>query len=630
MRPLSPSLLLSLILLSTTHSVHAASAPPDTMIVPQPEIIISATRTPRDPVNIPNAATVITREELRRRGVHTFAEALQDLVGIDTGEGSDNGSRLPNVGMWGLKEFDALLFTLNGVPVGGPFNPSLSQISIDDIDRIEIVKGPQATMYGVSAFAGMVQVFTTSAQAGSEVMVGGGSFGQGQGSFSWGKSLAKGRDLRISGGFSRSEGWQDRTEGEVARGSATFGVDVGRGHLILDATGYRDEQDWGSPLPFDAGALVPGFEIDRNYAVGGAEVKHQVFAGTSRFAWPLKPGHRIENTLAVTQDAQEFLRSFPGEIFGDTLNSAGLELEPKEISLYEDLRWIGDLEARGHHEMVAGASFTWGETKGEGREFDFDQLRSQYPSIPEASTISDGEQREFEDGRRFLGVYLHDAWTPMPRLTLEGGGRFDAVSEELETEADLPSGPVQVKDKRKDSDFSGDASALVRLVPESGVGPLHIANLYGSVRRAFKPAAPNLAEAEAAEILKPEHTTSFEVGVKSRWVNGFSLDASYFDMTFKNLVVSILGSGGLPELTNAGEERFKGFEAQLRWTPSVLRGSAFGLGYAHHDARFVDFTFVTPDGQFRDVSGKKLELVPRELLNARFDLRTPAGFGGFV
>ena len=150
------------------------------------------------------------------------------------------------------------------------------------------------------------------------------------------------------------------------------------------------------------------------------------------------------------------------------------------------------------------------------------------------------------------------------------------------------------------------------------------------MRRAFKPAAPNLAEAEAAEILEPEHTTSFEVGVKSRWVNGFSLDASYFDMTFQNLVVSILGSGGLPKLTNAGEERFKGFETQLRWASTVLRGSAFGVGYAHHDARFVDFTFVTPDGQFRDVSGKKLELVPRELLNARFDLRTPSGFGGFV
>src|SRR6185436_2057956 len=189
-------------------------------------------------------------------------------------------------------------------------------------------------------------------------------------------------------------------------------------------------------------------------------------------------------------------------------------------------------------------------------------------------------------------------------------GRFDATSEELETEADLPSGPTPVKDEKEDSDVSGDLSVLFRLVPEGGTSPFHVANLYASVRRAFKPAAPNLAEAEAAEILDPEHTTSYEVGLKTRIAGGLSLDVAYFDMTFENLVVSILGSGGLPELNTAGEERFKGAEVQLRWSPEALPGSSFDLGYAHHDAKFVDFTFVTPDGEFRDVSGKKLELVP--------------------
>src|SRR5881409_2697133 len=110
----------------------------DTLLVRHPEIVVSATRTPRNQMNVPNATAVITRDELRQRGVRTLAEALQDVVGLDTGEGSDNGSRLANVGMWGLKEFDALLFTVNGVPVGGPFNPSLSQIPVDDVDRIEV------------------------------------------------------------------------------------------------------------------------------------------------------------------------------------------------------------------------------------------------------------------------------------------------------------------------------------------------------------------------------------------------------------------------------------------------------------------------------------------------------------
>jgi outer membrane receptor protein involved in Fe transport len=109
-----------------------------------------------------------------------------------------------------------------------------------------------------------------------------------------------------------------------------------------------------------------------------------------------------------------------------------------------------------------------------------------------------------------------------------------------------------------------------------------------------------------------------------------SLNASYFDMTFKNMVVSILGSGGLPELTNAGEERFRGFETDLSWAPKAVNGLTLDLGYAHHNARFVDFTFVTPDGEFRDVSGKKLEMVPSDLVNARASLSMASGVGAFV
>ena len=56
-----------------------------------------------------------------------------------------------------------------------------------------------------------------------------------------------------------------------------------------------------------------------------------------------------------------------------------------------------------------------------------------------------------------------------------------------------------MKDNRDDTDVSGDISALVRLLPEGGAKRIQTMNLYGSVRRGFKPAAPNLAEAEAAE-----------------------------------------------------------------------------------------------------------------------------------
>jgi outer membrane receptor for ferrienterochelin and colicin len=54
------------------------------------------------------------------------------------------------------------------------------------------------------------------------------------------------------------------------------------------------------------------------------------------------------------------------------------------------------------------------------------------------------------------------------------------------------------------------------------------------------------------------------------------------------------------------------------------------VGYAHHDARFVRFTFVTPDGELRNVSGKMLELVPRDLVNVKLLYAPAKGLGAFA
>jgi len=164
-------------------AAFAQAPPPPPPAAPPPvdeTVVVSATQTPEIEAEIPGNVTVVTGDELRRRNVHDLATAIQDVVGMDTGIGSDNGVQVPTVGMWGLKEFDALLFMVDGVPVGGPFNPNLSQINVDDIDRIEIVKGPQGTLYGVSGFAGMVQIFTRGGEKGSHVTLTGGSFSHGR------------------------------------------------------------------------------------------------------------------------------------------------------------------------------------------------------------------------------------------------------------------------------------------------------------------------------------------------------------------------------------------------------------------------------------------------------------------
>ena len=598
------------------------------------EILVSATKTRQDAVNVPNATAVVSGAELRRRGTRTLADALQDIVGLDTADGSDNGSLLPNIGMWGLKEFDALLVTLDGVPMGGPFNPSLSQIAIDDIDRIELVKGPQGTLYGTSAFAGMIQVFTRDSESGrGHLSGGGGSFSTMNAGGGVSRTLKNRLSTRLTGSVRRSDGWQDRTGNQLGRGGLMLAKKLGRTDLSVQMFGYRDNQKWGSPQPWDAGEPIPGFERDRNYAVSGARIEHRVFSTVSHLSSPLNERHRVENTLSYTRDNQTSLRSFPGalEPDNDTFASEGVLLRPHETTVFDDLRLVSDFELAGTHQLVTGAALTWGRTVAAGIGFDFDQRLSTYPTLPGLESIPVGDNRSFEDRRTFFGGYAHDAWTPTPRFTLAGGGRYDGTSEKLHAFGQEVGGPAEVSDdSRSDAAWSGDVSALVRLAPANRP-EIEALNAYVNWKSSFKPAAPNLTEAESAEILEPEHTHSVEGGIKSRfWNRQLEINLSAFDLKFENLVVSSLGPGGAPELMNAGKERFKGEEAEVVVAPGALPGLSVALGYAHHDARFVEFTFVTPDSQLRNVSGKKLELVPRELFNARVSWQSRVGFGVFA
>ncbi|HEY6866572.1 MAG TPA: TonB-dependent receptor [Candidatus Eisenbacteria bacterium] len=602
------------------------------------QIVISATKISKDVAEIPNAASVVSGDELRRRGTRTVAEALQDVVGLDTGEGSDNGMRLPNIGMWGLKEFDALLVTVDGVPVGGPFNPSLAQIPVEDIDRIEIVNGPQGTLYGVSAFAGMISVFTRSPGQGGRrgsVTFGGGSFTDGHGAADLERSWSHGASARLSGAIQRSDGWQDETGSAIDRGSLSLDLPVGPGTLGLDLSALRHTQRWGTPLPYASGTVVPGFVTDRNYAVGGARLDHHVVGLSSLYKTPLSKTVRLENTLGLTRDDQYSLRSFTdaGLMVGDTVPSEGVELRPLETTAYEDARAITAFDAAGRHELVGGAALTWGRTTADGRGFDFDQVVGDPASIPSAGQVPTGDLRSFEDRRTFVGFYAHDAWTPRSPFTISGGGRYDRTSERLHARAQeqSPLGPLEVTDdSRDDGAWSGDIAGLVRLVARE-TPLLSTANVYANYRSSFKPAAPNLAEAEQAEILEPERTHAVEAGFKGRGLGRqVSLDVSWFDMTFDNLVVSVVGPGGGPALTNAGRERFEGIETALVCAPERVPGTSLTLGYAHHDARFVDFTFVTPDSQIVDVSGNRLELVPQDLASARLDVSASRGLGLFA
>jgi outer membrane receptor protein involved in Fe transport len=402
------------------------------------------------------------------------------------------------------------------------------------------------------------------------------------------------------------------------------------GKLSVTFNWIRNTQFFGSPLPIDppTGEVIPGFQIDRNYEVEGARLDHRVYAMSTLLSQPISKTLTLENVLSFTRDNQIQIRSFIDGVDGNNATAAGVYLRPEETDVYEDLHVIAHFTGAGEHRLVAGTALTWGRTTAAGNGFDI-ELQIDPVVVPDFANVPPGDVRSFNDRRTFLGFYANDEWTPISWLTVTGGARFDHVSETLHAQAqEISTGEfVSSDDSQTDGQWSGGLAALVRMVSDHR-GVLSEANLYVAAKSAFKPAAPNLTEAESAQILEPERTRSGEVGIKTRWCDGqVSFDLSFFHMMFENLVVSIVGPDGNPELTNAGEERFQGMETELTYRPRALPDFSFLAGYAHHDARYVHFSFIDPDLGLQVADGQRLELTPRDLWNLKAMYLPSQGFG---
>src|SRR5207342_168900 len=99
-------------------------------------------RFPESTHDVPMSVEVFSGSDLRARGVTTLREALALSAGVAVAPGGDGGPATAVPEFWGLREFDAFLLVVDGVPWGGAFNPDLATISVEDIARVEVLRGP--------------------------------------------------------------------------------------------------------------------------------------------------------------------------------------------------------------------------------------------------------------------------------------------------------------------------------------------------------------------------------------------------------------------------------------------------------------------------------------------------------
>ncbi len=210
--------LLCVLLLSSP----AFAEPPDAVL---PEVVVTASRWEEPVESVPQDVTIITRADIEKKGVPFVVDLLRfqpDLQVVQNGGPGTVATLLMRGG-----ESDQVLVLVDGFKFNNPTTGSadLSSLLTTDIERIEIIKGPQSTLYGSEAMAGVVNIITKkgAGKLKSDLSVEGGSFAtvKTSGTISGGTDRT---NYRLSATFFDTDGIPIAKNGSVPNGDTNKSV----------------------------------------------------------------------------------------------------------------------------------------------------------------------------------------------------------------------------------------------------------------------------------------------------------------------------------------------------------------------------------------------------------------------
>ncbi len=134
----------------------------DTLKTTLSEVVVSATKTQTPYYAIGSSVSIITSEEISKKQFTNVIDLLKEIPGLSVFQLGGPGM-LAYVNMRGTNT-NHVLVLINGAEMNDPSSVSnafdFSSLNTNDIDRIEIVRGPQSTLYGSDAIAGVINIFT--------------------------------------------------------------------------------------------------------------------------------------------------------------------------------------------------------------------------------------------------------------------------------------------------------------------------------------------------------------------------------------------------------------------------------------------------------------------------------------
>lgn len=607
------------------------------------EVLVSARRRGEERLqDVPVAISVLSDEALRKASITDLSEVATRTPSFSFGQQIGNQQEIVIRGIGTLRltgsaaEPSVGLF-IDEVYVGrrGTATPPLF-----DLERVEVVRGPQGTLYGKNVVGGAVNLLSArpSDETAARVAVSYGQFDVFGGRDLWEGTayvtggLADAVTGRLAAYYRTDDGYSqnillgealDDHESYAVRGSLLFqpttALDI---HLIADFS--HNESNGQSRRAVDdlsvpgLGAVVASGLLSSNVRESNAPWSqwedHDTAGLTARIDYRLGSGHTLTYLSAVRYGNFYGRYSLVGTQSPPSLTDAANGQREKYTGITQDLR-LSSAES-GALRWVAGLYFLREDT-----DVIDNSIATTFLSALGPGSVGDILDGEFiydqQNVTKSSAIYGELTWAMTDAVSLTAGGRytyddksyrnrsecldFGAQPDFIYCVAPLGAEIWNIRTSKSWSEFTPKVSLDWR----ANDGAL----LYASVARGFKGGGwqgkPGTADA-ALFPYDPEIAWTYELGAKTDWADGrVRANLAIFHTEFDDLQVEQLDDAGLSLIIdNAASARIDGLEVEIQLRP--LTPLQLWLSGAYLDSEYRDFI----DSAGNDLSGNRLARTP--------------------
>jgi iron complex outermembrane receptor protein len=603
------------------------------------DIIVTAQRRSESLQRVPAAITALSGEQLERAGISNLADIASRTPSFVIGQ---QGPASPDLSIRGIGSSDRDAGSERSVVafVDEVYTGRASALPADlfDLERVEVLRGPQGTLYGKNAVGGAVNFITRKPtrefDARGEVSIG--NYGLFEGKAAVGGPVGETLSARIAGSARTRNGWYRNAKFDKRTDDYSLGAIRGQLRwqpndaldVLLSGDFSHDKVDGISTYisPATPALLATGFDPGPDPFVGYGNIlgftNRKIGGGSLRVDYDL--GFATLTSLTAYRDLDlaedrdlvgNPLRTTPTGVLG--FESTQLMTE-KSSSFSQEVRLTsaGD----GPLRYIFGLYYQAEDThRIEERKRQLNAAISRPRFDQTAKTHS-------------YAAFGQATWTPISWLNLTVGGRYTLDKKDFGLIVTNPFGYASLSPATAIFSATGDDSWKA-FTPKATVDVTFAKDVmgYATVSRGFKSGGYQGLAANAAAArtsFNPEFATNYEIGLKSRLfdrrltlnLSGYYVD--FTDLQFRQRILTIPGdqSSAIVVVANAGSARIKGFE--LESTLTATDWLNFNLGYSYIDTKITKFN-VTPG--VTDVTGRPLARAPRDTLTAAANLDVPVG-----